>query len=421
MTKPNANKRSTQAKPALNAVQTETVLILRDLLAPLLFLLLAILLKDVLSSSELKYYPLLQYVPLLLLCSSLLLSWKFHQQALFFLSGMLGLSYLGLNQLGHSQILIALICVLVPTNFLLYKLLRPRSLATFSGKIFSLLLPVQAGLVYWLHDSGQIQILAFVTRIFFEYSPRLPEVVSQAGLLIGLTAMLIQLILYIYKGGPVESCIFTCLGICVSLNFFSTDKPFILLLFSAMGLMLVFALIQKSYRMAYIDTLTRLPGRRALEVEMKKLGRQYVIAMVDIDHFKKLNDSYGHDTGDQVLRMVAKHIAKIGGGGRPARYGGEEFAIIFPGKTIKETQPRLEQLRKSIASSPFILRQKNRPRKKPKNKRKSRATPGKAIHVTVSIGFAERTDKRPKPANVMKAADQALYRAKKDGRNQVKR
>lgn len=137
--------------------------------------------------------------------------------------------------------------------------------------------------------------------------------------------------------------------------------------------------------------------------------------MLDIDFFKRFNDRYGHDVGDQVLCMVASHLDRVGGGGKPYRYGGEEFTIIFPNKSKKEARPFLESLRESIAGAQFKVRGKKRPRKAPK--KKTRAKNPKTVSITISIGAAEPGRDLSKPAEVMKAADKALYRAKRKGRN----
>ena len=110
--------------------------------------------------------------------------------------------------------------------------------------------------------------------------------------------------------------------------------------------------------------------------------------MADIDFFKKLNDTYGHDIGDQVLRMVAARLQKCTGGGRAFRYGGEEFCLLFNGRKAEAAAEALELLRKSIADEPFIIRQKMRPVKKP-TKSKTGAKTRQSLNVTISIGFAE--------------------------------
>ncbi|MBD3871636.1 MAG: GGDEF domain-containing protein, partial [Acidobacteria bacterium] len=103
------------------------------------------------------------------------------------------------------------------------------------------------------------------------------------------------------------------------------------LAFTAAQLVLLLGLIEDSYRLAYHDELTGLPGRRALEEALRTLVGDYAIAMVDVDRFKRFNDRHGHGAGDQALRMVATELQGVGGGGRAYRYGGEEFAILFPG------------------------------------------------------------------------------------------
>jgi len=188
--------------------------------------------------------------------------------------------------------------------------------------------------------------------------------------------------------------------------------------FTAAALILLVAAVQDGYRLAFHDELTGLPGRRALTMETMKLGSRYAVAMLDVDHFKKFNDSYGHDVGDQVLRMVASRMERVNGGGKPFRFGGEEFTVLFPGKTRDEAVPHLDALRQSIQDSGFVVRSRNRPRKKPDRPVKPHP-PGKKVSVTISIGVAERSNGHGTPDEVIKAADQALYRAKKGGRNRV--
>jgi diguanylate cyclase (GGDEF)-like protein len=185
--------------------------------------------------------------------------------------------------------------------------------------------------------------------------------------------------------------------------------------FSTAGIIIVLSVLETVYAMAYHDELTRLPARRSLNTSLQNLGKNYTIAMLDIDFFKKFNDRYGHDVGDQVLCMVASHLSKVGGGGKPYRYGGEEFTIVFPGKSKKEAHPFLENLRESIAGAQFRVRGKKRPKKAPKKKTKAKNP--RAVSVTVSIGAAEPDRDLSKPKDVMKAADKALYRAKRKGRN----
>jgi diguanylate cyclase (GGDEF)-like protein len=181
------------------------------------------------------------------------------------------------------------------------------------------------------------------------------------------------------------------------------------------GLMLVVAVIEASYLLAYQDGLTHLPARRALTEALQRLGGDYAIAMIDVDHFKRFNDQYGHDVGDQVLRMVATKLAHVEGGGRAYRYGGEEFAILFPGKAVEDTLPHLDAVREAIADTTFTIRRRIRTQRK--REKGTRRRPQASI--TISIGVAERNSRRGAPDQVIRAADQALYRAKEDGRNRI--
>ncbi|MGH7278346.1 MAG: diguanylate cyclase, partial [Candidatus Rokuibacteriota bacterium] len=189
------------------------------------------------------------------------------------------------------------------------------------------------------------------------------------------------------------------------------------LYFATGGLVLVIALIEASHGMAYGDELTGLPARRALNEALVSLGDQYAVAMVDIDHFKKFNDTHGHAVGDQLLRMVGATLERVAGGGRAFRYGGEEFAVIFPGKSMEDALPHLEELRHAIATAPFAVRGHGRPRRRPETPRASNGA--RNVNVTVSIGVAGPGRRLATPDQVIKAADKALYRAKKAGRNRV--
>jgi len=189
----------------------------------------------------------------------------------------------------------------------------------------------------------------------------------------------------------------------------------------ATGLAITLGVVETSYIMAYRDDLTGLPGRRALTQYLDGISGTYTIAMVDVDHFKRFNDKHGHDVGDQVLRIVASCLARAPGGGKAYRYGGEEFTLLYPGRTREEALPHLEKVRTSIEAAGFTLRSWKRPRKKPKGggPAKAKSRNSRTLSVTVSIGMADTTASDATPESILKAADQALYRAKKKGRNRV--
>jgi GGDEF domain-containing protein len=196
------------------------------------------------------------------------------------------------------------------------------------------------------------------------------------------------------------------------------------------------AVIENSYLLAYHDELTTLPSRRAFNDALLGLKCPYSIAVVDIDHFKRFNDTYGHDTGDEVLRMVAANLARVTGGGEAYRCGGEEFNILFPGKMTTEVLPHLEKLRENVEKAEFCLRGNERrqaPRGPDRRHKRSRSrsrkqevtgwraasNPHVGLSVTISIGVATAAPDESRPESVIKSADRALYRAKENGRNRV--
>jgi two-component system, cell cycle response regulator len=167
--------------------------------------------------------------------------------------------------------------------------------------------------------------------------------------------------------------------------------------------------VQMSIEMAITDALTGLYNRRYMETHVGTLveqaaarGKPLTVLVIDIDYFKSVNDSWGHDTGDDVLREFAIRIKKsIRGIDLACRYGGEEFVVVMPDTDMAVATMVAERLRRRIASEPFPIQQGAR-----------------TIEVTISIGIAA-LGRDENAAMVFKRADQALYRAKRDGRNRV--
>ena len=191
---------------------------------------------------------------------------------------------------------------------------------------------------------------------------------------------------------------------------------------TAAALCLVWGLLSSSHTMAYRDELTGIPGRRALNEKLKMLSGAFSIAMVDIDHFKRFNDTYGHDVGDEVLKLVASRISQVGGGGTAYRYGGEEFCIVFPRRGVEESVEHLEQVRDKIANYTMSIRnQALRPVRSKEGARKRGATRlgSDQASVTISAGIAARSAEIPDAEAVIAEADKKLYKAKKAGRNRI--
>ncbi len=192
--------------------------------------------------------------------------------------------------------------------------------------------------------------------------------------------------------------------------------------FSCAGLLLIVNQIHSLLNLVYRDELTQIENRRALLQASKGLGQTYSLAMVDIDHFKKINDTHGHDLGDQVLKVVASKLRQVGAGGKAFRYGGEEFCILFKGKHAEDVAPKLEELRKTIAEYDMQVRDKSsRPKKQKDGMVKRGATRRKGnMRITVSMGLAETFMADKGFHDTMQQADAAMYKAKRNGRNQLR-
>jgi len=167
--------------------------------------------------------------------------------------------------------------------------------------------------------------------------------------------------------------------------------------------------LEQVRRDAMTDGLTNLANRKAFDETLAATLRSdagtgpLTLAVIDVDHFKRFNDTWGHQTGDQVLRYVASVIARLGDPPRlAARYGGEEFAVLFPGEDVRRVAPLLDEVREEIASRML----------------KRRSTNEDLGAVTVSIGVAER--RRDETAGALiERADAALYASKRAGRNRL--
>ena len=161
-------------------------------------------------------------------------------------------------------------------------------------------------------------------------------------------------------------------------------------------------------RQAMLDPLTGLPNRRSLErnstaiIDKARRRDEFVAALViDIDHFKRMNDRYGHDVGDEVLKQVASTIiTHLRAGDAAARYGGEEIVVLLPRTGLAEASRVAERIREAIGRKVFAVN-------------------GDSCSVTVSIGVADHRGEALNFKSLFKAADEALYQAKDGGRDKV--
>jgi len=168
--------------------------------------------------------------------------------------------------------------------------------------------------------------------------------------------------------------------------------------------------VQLSLEMAITDQLTGLHNRRYMSRHLdtlvdnaKRNGKALAFVIMDIDFFKSVNDTHGHDIGDEVLKEFAGRIAaNVRGIDLACRFGGEEFVVVMPDTDVEFAYSVSERLRKSIETTPFKI---------------SRA-PG-ALNLTISIGIAGSEGESDTAQALLHRADQALYRAKRSGRNKV--
>lgn len=320
----------------------------------------------------------------------------------------------GINGIYHIFVVLLLI------NYVLIGLMKEKGVFSYAGRIRLIFMALQCGIAYWVFRYHYVEVMPLISKKY-ALLPFLDScIVPQTTLILGALSFLLIALLAIRRQTPVDGGLLGALvAFFVAGNGISNSDIFISFI-AAGAVIITLSIVLDSYNMAFCDDLTGIPSRRALNEYLHGLGRRYVIAMLDVDHFKQFNDNYGHEVGDQVLKMVARKMRDVGGGGKAYRYGGEEFAIIFPGRRLDYAIPHLEKLREEIAEYSLALRNHERP----KAQRQGRGQRGNRkdieyASVTISIGVAESDEELKTSVVVMKAADMALYKAKNRGRNRV--
>ncbi len=352
------------------------------------------------------------------IAAALLLSILFRRSRLFFAVLVTFLGYLSMDWVaprmpsaGMAHVVMNATAALVALNLCLLSLVRDRGVISPPGLRRLVLLAAQAGAVVAVTLPSQARASQLLQRPLFE--PRFTQWsrISQPVIVVFAATAMLLLIRHVWRRRPVDSSLFWALAT-VFFGFNAHAQAFGVYVSAAM-LILMVGVLETSYTMAYRDELTNLPGRRALNESLLKLGSSYAVGMVDVDHFKNFNDTYGHDAGDQVLRKVASKLATVGGNGKAYRYGGEEFAVVFSGKTVEEAFLYLDKLRRDIEEARFAVRGMDR--RKRRSRKKNRR--GAQTDVTVSIGIAANNRNKVSADEVLQSADKALYRAKAFGRN----
>lgn len=379
------------------------------------------------------------------LIGGMLLAWRFHSSRIFFALVVLFLAQEAIALFGGGHLApgtsgwtaIQAAAVLVPLDFVLIALMHERGFAVAAIAPVGLFLFVQTVIVGVLSRAAEGAPSPLVRGHHLASSVAVPISMPGYALLVFAGAGFVLLVRFLLTRKPVDSALLWSLSaFFLALRFGGSARVSTIYSATAAGI-LAASIVENSYLLAYHDELTSLPSRRAYNDSLLRLQHPYSIAVVDIDHFKRFNDTHGHDTGDQVLQLVAANLSRVTGGGQAFRCGGEEFNIVFPGRTTSEVVDHLERLRVAIESSKFRVRGSDRrevPRGPDRRNERTRGRARKAdsirklartpqlpalLSVTVSIGVATSSKEKLHPDEVLQAADKALYRAKANGRNRM--
>jgi len=389
-------------------------------------LLIAFLLHRLFLVEKLPF--LTRIYPYVVWVAGVLVAWRFNRSQLFFVILLLAaadrsLFYFAAKGPGKgaaANIVYNAISFLLPLNLLFISMMREKGFLEKRNLWRLGLIAFQTIIIVLICVFKPWNLDLLLKHSFIKSPAFKPLHMAQPALFVFGLVFLILAARYLLSRGVIE-CGFIWV---VVLSFFALNtgkaRAALTIYLATAGLTLVISVIETSLGLAFRDELTGLPTRRAFNEALSNLGSRYAIAMIDIDFFKRFNDRYGHQVGDQVLRLVASKLEQAIGGGKAYRYGGEEFAMIFQGKDAGESIPHLEALRQVVEESKFIIRSKERRSRKAKNRRKYEK-PRSQEEVTISIGVADDQGRFSSPQDVIKAADQALYRAKEEGRNRLVR
>lgn len=379
-------------------------------------------------------YTSFKSIPYIVAMISLLLGIFFHQSKIAFLSVLLAaITYLLKHAEGNAEssnqahALIFLSSIYIPPMMALFYHLTERGILTVHGYIRLIIIFSAIIVILLLPSIESISNLLSSKDLPFIFRPVGDWLVLPR---IGVILTLVTVPFFFFRNRhetPFTGALLliSMFGALMGLNYMSSfwhgRGHVVMNTFMIFSLsVLTWAVLESIWRHAHMDELTELPARRAMRHHFASLGSDYAISVVDVDHFKRINDHYGHSTGDQVLRYIASFL-KAAQFGKAYRYGGEEFVIISEKPDFKMLVQELENLRKTIHKRPFVVRGKDRPKKKEDMQVKVGDDAGREkIEIAVSIGVARSSDTLTNPTDVMNAADDALYRAKEAGRNQLK-
>jgi diguanylate cyclase (GGDEF)-like protein len=309
---------------------------------------------------------------------------------------------------------LAALAFLLPLNLLALSLVKDEALSTARGVLRLIPILAQPFLVLWLCLPEQAEWLGALDFRFVPESLTYWSGLPQPSLLAFLGAILLLAVRLACERNPLDAgtlwALIACWTAFAGLRRGWAPTNF----FTAAGLILFVTLVQASYRTAYRDALTGLLGRQAYEESITRLGATYAVAIVGFDQLKHYGNHHGKSIRDQILRLVAPMVQTAAAGGLVYRLGGEELTVVFAGKSATDTLAQLECIRKEVEQSVWHLRGRDRvwPGSRPGTE---------ALPLTASIGVAEGRGGRTELNAVTKAAYRALYDAKGQGGNLVRR
>jgi len=367
--------------------------------------------------------PALPFLPVIVGAAGAALAIRFRRSGVLF--GLLALTAAGgaIHGGGPGPGLRAAAAVLLPLNLLAFAVLPERGMAGAAAFRRAAAVAAQVLVLFVLARTGQADLLEPLARQALT-AALLPHGAPAGDLatLATAAAMATLAVILLLRPDPLPRGFLWAAGAGLLAFLVAPDRvagglPAPAFLLTMAALSLVVALVEAAHALAYRDGLTGLPNRRALDDALRRTGGPFTIAMADVDRFKAVNDTHGHEVGDQILRLVATRLADLGDAGRAFRYGGEEFALLFPGRAAADVLGTLETARAAIEAAGFTVRGGDRPRRKPRRPKRRGGAP--RLAVTVSMGVAHRRPGDAAPDTVVRRADAALYRAKERGRNRI--
>lgn len=376
--------------------------------------------------------PWLAYLPHFLLLTAAITGACFTQTRLLFIAAIMSATlqcvywaFFIEHDPAHGAATLLLGTLVLPPLAAVFHRSQERGLFTTHGAIRAMTVLILAGFIITLPLASGFQ------QSVMSSAP--PSFRTESGWLripgVGLLALLASLPFLLFRQRGESPLLGPLIGLSILAAFLALNVPSSLcrpplqraglLLFGTLsGFTLLLAALESAWRHMNIDELTELPGRRPLKHRLRCLGAHYVLAVVDIDHFKRINDTYGHPAGDQILRYMAAEL-RNNPRGSAFRYGGEEFVVVYENLSYKDALNNLDDLRDIISRKEFFVRDEARPARKQRGPTPARKPESPRIHLTVSIGAASPSTYYRTPQDVLEAADQALYRAKENGRNRV--